>query len=88
MPYNGHTTSLDAFWMGVPVVTLVGQTVVGRAGWCQLMNLGLPELVAHGPEEFVAMAAGLAEDRPRLSQLLATLRRRMRSSPLMDARVF
>ena len=45
-PYNGHTTSLDAFWMGVPVVTLVGPTVVGRAGFCQLMNLGLPELVA------------------------------------------
>ena len=40
-PYNGHTTSLDSFWMGVPVVTLVGQTVVGRAGLSQLTNLGL-----------------------------------------------
>ena len=48
-PYNGHTTSLDSFWMGVPVVTLVGQTVVGRAGLSQLTNLGLPELVGHTP---------------------------------------
>ena len=38
-PYNGHTTSLDSYWMGVPVVTLVGQTVVGRAGLSQLTNL-------------------------------------------------
>ena len=44
VPYNGHTTSLDSFWMGVPVVTLVGATVVGRAGLCQLRNLGLPRI--------------------------------------------
>ena len=37
-PYNGHTTSLDSFWMGVPVITLVGQTVVGRAGLSQLQQ--------------------------------------------------
>jgi len=41
--------------MGVPVVTLVGRTIVGRAGLSQLTNLGLPELVAHTPEEFVGM---------------------------------
>ncbi len=48
-PSNGHTTSLDALWMGVPVVTLAGETVVGRAGVCQAMNLGLPELIATTP---------------------------------------
>jgi predicted O-linked N-acetylglucosamine transferase (SPINDLY family) len=48
-PYNGHTTSLDALWMGVPVVTLVGKTVVGRAGLSQLANLGLTELAAETP---------------------------------------
>ena len=57
VPYNGHTTSLDSFWMGVPVVTLVGQTVVGRAGLCQLTNLGLPELIASSPERYVQIAA-------------------------------
>ena len=65
VPYNGHTTSLDSFWMGVPVVTLVGPTVVGRAGLCQLMNLGLPELIASSPEQYVRIAAELAEDLPR-----------------------
>ncbi len=85
VPYNGHTTSLDSFWMGVPVVTLVGPTVVGRAGLCQLMNLGLPELIASSPEEYVRVAAELARDLPRLRDLRTTLRERMRASPLMDA---
>jgi len=84
LPYNGHTTSLDALWMGVPVVTIVGQTVVGRAGVSQLNNLGLPELIADGPDEFVRIAAELAGDLERLSQLRATLRQRMQKSPLMD----
>ena len=62
VPYNGHTTSLDAFWMGVPVVTLVGPTIVGRAGLSQAKNLGLDELVATDADQFVAIAAGLAGD--------------------------
>ena len=87
-PYNGHTTSLDSFWMGVPVVTLVGQTVVGRAGWCQLSNLRLEELAARTPEEFVKIAVDLAKDLPRLQALRETLRGRMEQSPLMDAPKF
>jgi len=71
--------------MGVPVVTLVGQTVVSRAGWCQLSNLGLTELAAHTPAQFVAIAADLAADLPRLQELRSTLRGRMERSPLMDA---
>ena len=85
LPYNGHTTSLDSLWMGVPAVTLTGPTVVGRAGLCQLMNLGLPELVASSLEHFVRIAAELAHDLPRLIRLRATLRNRLRASPLMDA---
>jgi protein O-GlcNAc transferase len=84
-PYNGHTTSLDALWLGVPVVTLVGPTPVARAGLSLLTNLGLPELVARTREQFVSIAVGLAADLPRLSKLRATLRGRMQSSPLMDA---
>jgi len=84
-PYNGHTTSLDSMWMGVPVVTLVGQTVVGRAGLCQLMNLNLPELIAQTPEQFVQIAVALAQDRARLAELRRTLRQRMEQSPLMNA---
>jgi protein O-GlcNAc transferase len=85
LPYNGHTTSLDALWMGVPVVTLVGQTVVGRAGLSQLTNLNLTELVAHTPDEFIHIASTLAHNLPRLSHLRSTLRPRMEQSPLMDA---
>jgi len=84
VPYNGHTTSLDASWMGVPVVTLVGSTVVGRAGLCLAMNIGMPELVAHSRDQYVAIAVGLATDLDRLAEIRATLRARMETSPLMD----
>jgi len=84
-PYNGHTTSLDSFWMGVPVVTLVGPSGISRAGWCQLSNLGLAELAGQTPEQFVQIAVNLANDLPRLQHLRATLRQRMEASPLMDA---
>jgi len=87
-PYNGHTTSLDAFWMGVPVVTLVGDTVAGRAGLCQAHNLGLPELVASTPDQFVDIATALAGDLPKLSALRQALRARLVGSPLMDAAGF
>jgi predicted O-linked N-acetylglucosamine transferase (SPINDLY family) len=83
-PYNGHTTSLDSFWMGVPVVTKIGRTAVGRAGWCQLSNLGLPELCAANDEEFIRLAIDLAGDSSRLSALRAGLRDRLMHSPLCD----
>lgn len=88
LPYNGHTTSLDSFWMGVPVVTLVGDTVAGRAGFSQLSNLGLAELAAENPAAFIATATALAKDLPRLRQLRANLRKRMAESPLGDTAAF
>ncbi len=88
IPYNGHTTSLDAFWMGVPVVTLVGDTIVGRAGWSQLNNLGMPELAAFDAAAFVDIACGLAGDLPQLAAMRQSLRGRMAASPLMDGRRF
>ena len=84
-PYNGHTTSLDALWMGVPVVSLAGQRAVSRAGLSQLTNLGLSELVAWTEDEYVEIATELAGDLPRLAELRATLRSRMEASVLMDA---
>ena len=88
IPCNGHTTSLDAFWMGVPTLTLVGKTVAGRAGWSQLCNLGLQELAAVTPEQYVALAARVAGDPSGLQELRSTLRQRMLRSPLMDGRRF
>jgi protein O-GlcNAc transferase len=84
VPFSGGTTSLEALWMGVPVVTLVGATVAGRGGYSLAMNLGLPELVARSDDEYVAIAAGLARDLDRLAELRAGLRGRLESSPLMD----
>ena len=87
-PYNGHTTNLDALWMGVPVVTLAGQRV-SRGGLSILGNLGLPELAAHNEDEFVSVATRLARDLPRkLAELRKTLRARMQASVLMDATGF
>jgi predicted O-linked N-acetylglucosamine transferase (SPINDLY family) len=84
-PCNGATSSLDAFWMGVPVVTLAGQTPPGRAGLSIATNLGLPELVARTEDDYVRVAVGLTKDLRKLSDLRAALRGRMQASPLMDA---
>lgn len=84
-PYNGHTTSLDALWMGVPVVSLSGERPVSRAGLSQLSNLGLRELIAFSEDEYVEIAMRLAHDIPRLDELRRTLRSRMEGSVLMDA---
>jgi predicted O-linked N-acetylglucosamine transferase (SPINDLY family) len=88
LPYNGHTTSLDAFWMGVPVITQVGRTVVGRAGWSQLNNLDLANLAAFDTASFVDKAVAMAGDLAALSTLRSGLRERMRASALMDASGF
>jgi protein O-GlcNAc transferase len=88
IPYNGHTTSLDSFWMGVPVVTRVGRTAVGRGGWSQLSNLGLEELAAWRDEDFMKMAVDLAGDLDRLARLRTELREKMRNSPLMNGARF
>jgi predicted O-linked N-acetylglucosamine transferase (SPINDLY family) len=84
-PYNGHTTSLDSLWMGVPLITRVGATPVSRGGWSQLSNLALGELAAHTADQFVQIATQLAGDLPRLEHLRSTLRQRMEQSALMDA---
>jgi protein O-GlcNAc transferase len=85
LPYNGHNTTLDSLWMGVPVITLPGNSVVARAGLSIMHNVGLPELIAHTPEQYVRIATTLASDLPRLSELRSTLRQRMQASPLTDA---
>jgi protein O-GlcNAc transferase len=88
LPYNGHTTSLDALWMGVPIVTRIGDTCVGRAGLSQLFHLDLLDLVADNDAAFVTIAAALAADLDRLRALRGSLRATMRRSPLMDAARF
>jgi predicted O-linked N-acetylglucosamine transferase (SPINDLY family) len=66
----------------------VGDTVVGRAGLSQLANLGLAELAAESDDDFVAVAAQLAADAPRLAELRRSLRGRFDASPLRNAERF
>ena len=84
-PYNGHTTSIDALWMGVPSVTRAGRTAVGRGGSSQLHQLGLNDLVARSDAAFTEIALAWAADLERLGELRATLRARLTGSALMDA---
>jgi predicted O-linked N-acetylglucosamine transferase (SPINDLY family) len=84
-PYNGITTTCDALWLGVPVITLAGRMSVSRYGVRFLRNAGLDELIAPSPEAYLHLAAGLACDLDRLAALRSGLRERMRSSPLGNA---
>jgi protein O-GlcNAc transferase len=87
-PYGGTTTTCEALYMGVPVVTLAGRTHASRVGQSLLTRVGHPEWVAHDGPGFVRIAAGLAKDRPALARLRDGLRSEMRTSPLMDEATF
>ena len=87
-PYNGITTTCDALWMGVPVLTLPGEMPASRAGLSLLATVGLAEFAATSEEHYVRLAVELAGDLPRLANLRAALRPRMQASPLMDAPCF
>ena len=73
-PYHGTTTTCEALWMGVPVITLAGQSHVSRVGVSLLGNVGLAELVAGGTDEYIRLAVALARDRERLTGLRGGLR--------------
>lgn len=83
-PYNGTTTTCEALWMGVPVVTLAGERHASRVGASLLRMLGHPEWVAESREGFAEACARLASDRERRSALRQSLREEMLGSPLMD----
>ena len=87
-PYNGCTTTCEALWMGVPVITLAGRLSHGRYGISLLTALELDEFSAVTPAGYVATVVGLANDPERLVQLRSTLRPRMAASPLCDAESF
>ncbi|MBF0177055.1 MAG: tetratricopeptide repeat protein [Magnetococcales bacterium] len=83
-PYSGGLTTLEALWMGVPVVTMTGRTFCGRHSTSHLSHAGLPWLVARSPEEYMDIVLKLVNDLEGLTQLRRTLRTRMDRSPLCD----
>jgi predicted O-linked N-acetylglucosamine transferase (SPINDLY family) len=87
-PHPGVTTSVEALWMGVPVLTLTGERFLSRQGIGLLMNAGLPDWVAANGDEYVAKSAAFAADLDTLAALRAGLRERVLASPLFDAQRF
>ena len=84
-PYAGTTTTAEAFWMGVPVLTLKGDRFIAHVGESLLASVGLPEWVARGEGEYVAKASGFATNLGDLSALRQGLRAQLLASPLCDA---
>jgi predicted O-linked N-acetylglucosamine transferase (SPINDLY family) len=84
-PFPGGTTTVEALWMGVPVLTLAGERFLSRQGVGLLMNAGLPEWVAEDPNDYVARAVSHAGDLQSLARLRAGLRQQVLASPIFDA---
>ncbi len=84
-PYSGGLTTCEALWMGVPALTLPGETFASRHSMSHMCNVGLADWVAADVEDYVALAARKAADVDALAELRAALRPRMRASPLCDA---
>lgn len=86
-PFSGLTTALHSLWMGVPTLTLPGQTVPGRSGLTAMSHVGLEAFVAHDPDDYVRRAAHLATDLQSLAALRANMRARCERSPMFRADV-
>ena len=87
-PYSGGLTTFEALWMGVPVITVPGQTFASRHSLSHLSTIGLPELVAKDKDDYVRLTIDLACDTERLAKLRAELRNRMVNSPVCDRKKF
>ena len=84
-PYPGGTTTCEALWMGVPTLTLAGDTLLARQGASLLTAAGLQDWIAGDRDEYIARAISFAGDRDHLNLLRAGLRRQVQASPLFDA---
>jgi predicted O-linked N-acetylglucosamine transferase (SPINDLY family) len=87
-PYNGTTTTCEALWMGVPVISLAGETHASRVGRSILTQLGMTDLIARNAAEYSAIALRLCADKQRLAEIRMHLRDRMRASTLCGPAAF
>ncbi|MBM4008770.1 MAG: hypothetical protein FJ285_04170, partial [Planctomycetes bacterium] len=86
VPYNGTTTTCEALWMGVPVVTLLGDRHASRVSASLLTAARHPEWIAEDADGFVRIAGSLVGDMARLASLRSSLRSELRASPLLDSK--
>ena len=83
-PFNGATTTCEALWMGVPIITLLGNRHVGRVGASILSNIGLNDFIAQDIDAYIEIAIKVANDVNYLKDVRKNLRMRMQNSPLCD----
>ena len=88
MPYNAHTTASDALWVGLPVLTLCGETFASRVSASQLNAIGLNELITLTNKEFEGLAIELANNPKKLQQIKNKLNNNKISKPLFNAKLF
>jgi predicted O-linked N-acetylglucosamine transferase (SPINDLY family) len=88
LPYNAHTTASEALWVGLPVVTCLGETFAGRVAASLLKAIDLPELITSNREQFVELAVELATDAQRLAKIRQKLADNRLTTPLFDAQLF
>jgi protein O-GlcNAc transferase len=88
LPCNAHTTASDALWAGLPVLTRIGESFAGRVAASLLHAVGLPELIAATPEDYEAMAIGLADNPTRLAGIRERLASNRSTMPLFDCELF
>lgn len=84
LPYNAHTTASDALWMGVPVITCIGDTFAARVAASLLQAVGMPELITSNLADYEALALKLATHPDQLAAIRDKLERHHASTPLFD----
>ena len=87
-PYNGATTTCEALWMGVPVITLLGNCHVGRVGASILTNIDLEDFIAHDINGYIELAVEMSANLKYLMEIKTGLRERMKKAPLCDGLSF
>lgn len=87
-PYNGGTTTCDLLWFGIPLVTLVGKTEVGRLGYSFVNNIGYPQWAASTKDEYIKIAVEMSSDISNLNLIRLQLREKVENSPLMNGERF
>jgi predicted O-linked N-acetylglucosamine transferase (SPINDLY family) len=87
LPYNAHTTASDALWAGLPVLTQIGETYVGRVAASLLNAVGLPELVTHSSAEYIDLAIEIANHSETSTAMKAKLAENRLTTPLFDTKL-